>query len=87
MTNGGCGMTLDRLKIGETAVIKTVGGEGALRLRLLDMGLIPRTKVKMLKRAPMGDPLDIIVRGYELTLRADDAKNIEIEPLTGGEEK
>ncbi len=80
-------MTLDRLKIGETAVIKTVGGEGALRLRLLDMGLIPRTKVKMLKRAPMGDPLDIIVRGYELTLRADDAKNIEIEPLTGGEEK
>lgn len=80
-------MTLDRLKIGETAVIKTVGGEGALRLRLLDMGLIPRTKVKMLKRAPMGDPLDIIVRGYELTLRAEDAKNIEIEQLTGGEEK
>lgn len=80
-------MTLDRLKIGETAVIKTVGGEGALRLRLLDMGLIPRTKVKMLKRAPMGDPLDIIVRGYELTLREEDAKNIEIEPLTGGDEK
>lgn len=43
------------------------------------MGLIPKTKVKMLKRAPMGDPLDIVLRGYELTLRIEDAKNIEIE--------
>ena len=51
-------MTLDKLKTGESAVIKAVGGEGALRLRFLDMGLIPKTKVKMLKRAPMGDPLD-----------------------------
>ena len=70
-------MTLDKLKTGESAVIKAVGGEGALRL--LDMGLIPKTKVKMLKRAPMGDPLDIVLRGYELTLRIEDAKNIEIE--------
>ena len=53
-------MTLDKLKTGESAVIKAVGGEGALRLRFLDMGLIPKTKVKMLKRAPMGDPLDIV---------------------------
>ena len=72
-------MTLDKLKTGESAVIKAGGGEGALRLRFLDMGLIPKTKVKMLKRAPMGDPLDIVLRGYELTLRIEDAKNIEIE--------
>lgn len=72
-------MTLDKLKTGESAVIKAVGGEGALRLRFLDMGLIPKTKVKMLKRAPMGDPVDIVLRGYELTLRIEDAKNIEIE--------
>ncbi len=71
-------MTLNELKIGHTAVIKTVGGEGALRLRLLDMGLIPRTEVKMHKVAPMGDPIEITVRGYELTLRIEDAKNIEI---------
>lgn len=71
-------MTLDKLKIGSSAVIKTVGGEGSLRLRLLDMGLIPHTKVTMQKVAPMGDPIEIMVRGYELTLRIDDAKNIEI---------
>jgi ferrous iron transport protein A len=76
-------MTLDELAVGRTAVIKSVGGEGALRLRLLDMGLIPRTAVTMQKIAPMGDPIEIRVRGYELTLRKEDAKNIE---LTGGEE-
>lgn len=71
-------MTLDELKIGSTAVIKTVGGEGPLRLRLLDMGLIPHTKVTLQKVAPMGDPIEILIRGYELTLRIDDAKNIEV---------
>ena len=71
-------MTLDKLKIGHTAVITKVGGEGELRLRLLDMGLIPRTRVSMIKVAPMGDPVEIRVRGYELTLRLDDAKSIEI---------
>ena len=71
-------MTLDKLKTGHTAVITKVGGEGELRLRLLDMGLIPRTRVTMVKVAPMGDPVEIRVRGYELTLRLDDAKNIEI---------
>ena len=73
-------MTLDKLKVVESAVIKSVGGEGELRLRLLDMGLIPRTRVKMQKIAPMGDPLEIHVRGYELTLRAEDAANIEVSP-------
>lgn len=72
-------MTLNQLKVGETAVIQTVGGEGALRCRLLDMGLIPHTKVTLQKVAPMGDPIEIQVRGYELTLRVDDAKKIELE--------
>ena len=76
-------MTLDTLKIGGSAVIKTVGGEGPLRCRLLDMGLIPRTRVSMQKVAPMGDPVEIRVRGYELTLRLEDAKKIEIEPEVG----
>ena len=72
-------MTLDELAIGESAVITAVGGEGALRLRLLDMGLIPRTSVRMQKVAPMGDPIEITVRGYELTLRKSDAANITIK--------
>lgn len=72
-------MTLDELKAGESATITKVGGEGALRYRLLDMGLIPRTVVFMRGVAPMGDPLEINLRGYELTLRKDDAKNIEVE--------
>ncbi len=74
-------MTLDELKIGGSAVIKTVNGEGALRLRLLDMGLIPRTRVSMIKIAPMGDPMEIMVRGYELTLRREDAAKIEVEEV------
>ena len=74
-------MTLDELRIGGSAVIKTVNGEGALRLRLLDMGLIPRTRVSMIKIAPMGDPMEIMVRGYELTLRHEDAANIEVEEV------
>ena len=71
-------MTLNELKVGESAVITAVGGEGALRCRLLDMGLIPRTHVTLQKVAPMGDPIEIMVRGYELTLRVDDAKKIEV---------
>jgi ferrous iron transport protein A/ferrous iron transport protein B len=72
-------MTLDQLKTGEAATIKAVGGTGPLRLRFLDMGLIPRTRVCLRKAAPLGDPIEIHLRGYELTLRKDDAKNIEIE--------
>ena len=77
-------MTLDELQIGSCAFIKFVGGEGSLRLRLLDMGLIPRTKLQVKKSAPMGDPIEIIVRGYSLTLRLEDAKKIEVEPCEGG---
>lgn len=72
-------MTLDQLEIGHSAVIKSVGGEGALRLRLLDMGLIPRTRLSVRKAAPMGDPIELRVRGYELTLRLEDARRIEVE--------
>ena len=81
-------MFLNELKVGRTAVIKSVGGEGSLCLRLLDMGIIPRTKVKMHKIAPMGDPVEITIRGYELTLRVEDAKHIEIQPVEEeGEDK
>lgn len=72
-------MTLNELKIGDSAAITAVGGEGALRCRLLDMGLTPRTLVTLRKVAPMGDPIEIHVRGYELTLRVEDARQITVE--------
>ena len=72
-------MTLSELKIGESAVIDTVGGTGELRQHFLDMGLIPRTAVKLMKVAPMGDPIEIRVRGYELTLRVEEAQKIEVK--------
>ena len=72
-------MKLSELKVGQSAKITHVGGEGALRLRFLDMGLIPRTEVKLVKVAPMGDPIEIYLRGYELTLRKDEAEWIEVE--------
>ncbi len=77
-------MTLDELGIGESGLISAVGGEGPLRCRLLDMGLIPRTRVTLQKVAPMGDPIEIRVRGYELTLRIEDARKIEIAPEVEG---
>ena len=76
-------MTLDKLAVGSSAVIKTVGGSGALRCRLLDMGLIPHTQVTLQKIAPMGDPIEIRVRGYELMLRLEDARKIELEEGSG----
>lgn len=75
-------MTLDMLEIGKSAIISSVGGDGPLRCRLLDMGLIPKTKVMIRKVAPMGDPIELFLRGYELTIRIDDAKQIEITPDT-----
>ena len=71
-------MTLNELNIGDHAVITKVGGEGALRQHFLDMGIIPGVEVKLVKFAPMGDPLEIIVHGYELTLRINDSKHIEV---------
>lgn len=72
-------MTLDTLPLRQGAVITAVGGAGALRCRLLDMGLIPRTQVQVEKIAPLGDPMELRVRGYSLTLRKEDARNIEVE--------
>ena len=73
-------MTLKELKIGESAVIDTVGGEGALRQHFLDMGLIPGERVTLVKFAPMGDPMELQIHGYELTLRLDDAAQIAVTP-------
>lgn len=74
-------MTLDQLEIGGLARIETVGGEGALRQHFLDMGLIPGAEVTLVKFAPMGDPMELLIHGYELTLRLNDAAKIEIEPI------
>lgn len=74
-------MTLNELKAGESAVILSVGGEGALRQHFLDMGLIPGAEVTLIKLAPMGDPMELRIHSYELTLRLADAKKIEIRPI------
>ena len=74
-------MTLKDLKIGESAVITAVGGEGALRQHFLDMGVIPGAEVTVVKFAPMGDPMELQIHGYELTLRLADAGQIDIQPI------
>lgn len=75
-------MTIGDLKIGQSGTIAEVGGEGTLRLRFLDMGLIPGTVVRLQKIAPMGDPIQIQVRGYELTIRREDARKITLREET-----
>ena len=72
-------MTLDELAVGQSGIITAVGGEGVLRCRLLDMGRIPQTRVCVSKVAPMGDPMELQLRGYVLTLRKEDAHSITIE--------
>ena len=71
-------LTLGDLHIGQDAIIRVVGGEGELRHHLLDMGLTPGTEVTLRKTAPMGDPIQIQVRGYELTIRREDARKIDL---------
>lgn len=71
-------MRIHEMTVGQSARVVKVGGEGALRLRFLDMGLIPGTAVTLVKVAPMGDPLEIRLRGYELTMRKDEARWIEV---------
>ena len=80
-------MFLSQLEIGKTACITKVGGEGALRQHFLDMGMIPGTDVKLVKYAPMGDPMEIRISGYELTIRLADAEKIEIENVRLVEEE
>ena len=74
-------MTLKELEVGKSAVIRRVGGEGALRQHFLDMGMIPRAEVTVIKLAPMGDPMEVQVHGYELTLRLAEAQQIDIQPI------
>jgi ferrous iron transport protein B len=74
-------MTLNELPVGKKATITTVGGSGALRQHFLDMGVIPGTDIVLIKYAPMGDPIEFMIHGYELTLRVDDARKIEIKDV------
>ncbi len=74
-------MTMDELKPKQSAYIRSVGGVGTLRHHLLDMGLTPKTEVTLQKIAPMGDPVQIELRGYELTLRLDEAQKITVEKV------
>lgn len=67
-------MTLKELELGKSAIITSVGGEGSLRQHFLDMGVIPGAQVTLVKYAPMGDPMELLIHGYTLTLRLDDAK-------------
>ncbi|MEG0417818.1 MAG: ferrous iron transport protein B [Gordonibacter sp.] len=73
--------TLDNLPIGKTATVMAVGGDGSLRQHFLDMGIIPQVDVTMVKHAPMGDPVEVCIRGYELTLRLADARKIEVDDV------
>ena len=75
-------MTLKELEIGKSAVIQAVGGEGALRQHFLDMGVIPGTEVTLLKYAPMGDPMEIMLHGYTLTLRLAGVPTIRVSART-----
>ena len=74
-------MTLKELEPGSSAAITAVGGEGSLRQHFLDMGVIPGAEITLMKYAPMGDPMELRLHGYELTLRLSDAEKIEIAPV------
>ena len=74
-------MTLKDLKIGKSGLVLTVGGEKVLRRRLLEMGITPRTTVTVKKAAPMGDPIELLLRGYVLSLRLADAEKITVEEV------
>lgn len=74
-------MTLDQVHPGQSGMITAVGGEGVLRRRLLDMGLTPRTRVTVRKVAPMGDPIELFLRSYVLTIRQEEAAKISVEEV------
>ena len=77
--------TMDQMQVGEIAIVKLVLGEGRVRRRLFDMGITPNTEIYLRKKAPLGDHLEITLRGYDLTLRKDEAKMVEI--IIKGNEK
>lgn len=72
--------TLDQLSPGEKARVKRVGGQGAVRRRLMDMGLVGGVEIELVKAAPMGDPLEYLLRGYHLSLRKSEAQMVELQP-------
>jgi len=72
-------MTLDQLQSGQTAEVRRINGQGAVRRRLMDMGLVRGSRIEMLKAAPMGDPVEYLIRGYHLSLRKSEAQLVEIE--------
>ncbi len=74
--------TLDKFAIGEQGVVKSVGGEGKIKRRLFDMGITPGAQIMLRKRAPLGDPLEITVRSYELSLRITEAQCVTLEVAT-----
>ena len=74
-------MSLKELKVGKSCRVLAVGGEKVLRRRLLEMGITPRTTITVKKAAPMGDPIELLLRGYVLTLRLEDAEKITVEEL------
>ena len=73
--------TLDQFAIGERGVVRVVGGEGKIKRRLFDMGITPGAEIMLRKRAPLGDPIEITVRGYELTLRISEAQLVTMAPV------
>lgn len=77
-------MTLDQLPSGQAAIVQRVGGKGAVHRRLMDMGLIKGVRIARLKAAPLGDPVEYLVRGYHLSLRNSEAAMVEVEPSATG---
>ena len=75
-------MTLDKTKIGETVIVSNINGSSLVKRRIMDMGITKGTKLEIVKLAPLGDPIELKVRGYQLSIRKNDAKNIEIEKET-----
>ena len=73
-------MTLKDAKVGSTVTVRSVGGEGAFRRRIMDMGITKKTQIHIRRLAPLGDPIEITVRGYQLSLRKDDAAYVEVQP-------
>ena len=80
-------MTINELETGRSAEVVSVGGEGPVRLHILGMGLIPGAKLKVVKRAPMGDPIELLVNGFSLSLRSSEAAWIEVREIDGNEER
>ena len=76
-------LTLKEVKVGDTCRVLKINGEGALRRRIMDMGITKNTQIYVRKVAPLGDPVEVTVRGYELSLRKADAELIEVEPVKG----